>query len=132
MSMPTSLPGKVIIEQLELHAYHGWHKHEKEFGQAFAVDIEFDVDMAIEAASDLLHDALNYDAIVAAVRKLFVEAHYKLVEAAAAALARGLLDEFPRVDAVHLRIRKLKPPIPERIGAVGVDLRMTRDQLKGL
>ncbi|HEV2575218.1 MAG TPA: dihydroneopterin aldolase [Beijerinckiaceae bacterium] len=125
-----SLPGKVIIEQLELHAYHGWHKHEKEFGQAFAIDIEFEVDMAIEAASDQLQDALDYDAIVNTVRRLFVESHYKLVEAAAAALAGGLLDQFARVDAVHLRIRKLKPPIPERIGAVGVDLRMTRDQLK--
>ncbi|MDT2019876.1 dihydroneopterin aldolase [Methylocella sp. CPCC 101449] len=125
-----SLPGKVIIEQLELHAYHGWHKHEKEFGQAFAIDIEFEVDMAIEAASDQLQDALDYDAIVNTVRRLFVESHYKLVEAAAAALASGLLDQFARVDAVHLRIRKLKPPIPERIGAVGVDLRMTRDQLK--
>lgn len=125
-----SLPGKVIIEQLELHAYHGWHKHEKEFGQAFAIDIEFEVDMAIEAASDQLQDALDYDAIVNTVRRLFVESHYKLVEAATAALAGGLLDQFARVDAVHLRIRKLKPPIPERIGAVGVDLRMTRDQLK--
>jgi len=125
-----SLPGKVIIEQLELHAYHGWHKHEKEFGQAFAIDIEFEVDMAIEAASDQLQDALDYDAIVTTVRRLFVESHYKLVEAAAAALAAGLLDQFARVDAVHRRLRKLRPPIPERIGAVGVDLRMTRDQLK--
>ncbi|MDH7797400.1 MULTISPECIES: dihydroneopterin aldolase [unclassified Beijerinckia] len=124
-----SLPSKVIIEQLELHAYHGWHKHEKEFGQPFTVDIEFDVDIAIEAASDLLQDALDYDAIVTTVRRLFVESRYKLVEAAAATLARGLLEQFPRVDAVHLRIRKLKPPIPERIGAVGVDLRLTRDQL---
>jgi dihydroneopterin aldolase len=123
------LTSKVTVEQLEMHAYHGWYAHEKEFGQPFMIDIEFDVDIGREAASDQLQDALDYVGIVRCVRKLFVDAHYKLVEAAAAALAQGLLSEFPRVEAVHLRIRKLKPPIPERIGAVGVDLRMARTDL---
>jgi dihydroneopterin aldolase len=58
-----------------------------------------------------------------------VEKRYKLVEAAAASLARGLLSQFPRVRAVEIRVRKLKPPIPERIDAVGVKLRMERTDL---
>jgi dihydroneopterin aldolase len=67
--------------------------------------------------------------VVQATRALFVENRYKLVEAAAAALARGLLAQFARVDAVHVRVRKLKPPIPERLSAVGVDLRLARADL---
>ena len=120
------LVGRVIIEQLEVHAYHGWHAHEKEFGQPFTVDLELEADLGREAESDDLQHALDYDAIVRATRELFVEKRYKLVEAAAAALAQGLLAQFPRVEAVHVRVRKLKPPIPERIAAVGIDLRMTR------
>jgi 7,8-dihydroneopterin aldolase/epimerase/oxygenase len=124
-----TLTGRILIEQLEVHAYHGWHAHEKEFGQPFTVDLELEADIAQEAASDDLHDALDYAAIVRTTRKLFVEKRYKLVEAAAASLARGLLSQFTRVRAVEIRVRKLKPPIPERIAAVGVKLRMERADL---
>ena len=124
-----TLIGRILIEQLEVHAYHGWHAHEKEFGQPFTVDIELEADIAQEAASDDLQDALDYAAIVRTTRKLFVEKRYKLVEAAAASLARGLLAQFTRVRAVEIRVRKLKPPIPERLAAVGVKLRMERADL---
>jgi dihydroneopterin aldolase len=124
-----TLTGRILIEQLEVHAYHGWHAHEKEFGQPFTVDIELEADIAQEAASDDLQDALDYAAIVRTTRKLFVEKRYKLVEAAAASLARGLLAQFTRVRAVEIRVRKLKPPIPERLAAVGVKLRMERADL---
>ena len=124
-----TLKARILIEQLEVHAYHGWHAHEKEFGQPFTVDLELEADISREAASDDLHDALDYAAIVRVTRKLFVESRYKLVEAAAAALARGLLTQFARVHAVDVRARKLKPPIPERIDAVGVKLRMERADL---
>ena len=112
-----------------MHAYHGWHAHEKEFGQPFTVDLELEADLGREADSDDLNDALDYAAVVRITRELFVEKRYKLVEAAAAALARGVLAHFPRVDAVHVRVRKLKPPIPERIAAVGIDLRLARIDL---
>ena len=37
---------------------------------------------------------------------------------------------FPEADGlVHVRVRKLKPPIPERLSAVGVDLRLARADL---
>ena len=65
--------------------------------------------------------------IVSTMRSLFVDTRYKLVEAAAASLAQGLLVQFPAVTSVDLRVRKLKPPIPERLSAVGIHLRLTRN-----
>jgi dihydroneopterin aldolase len=35
---------------------------------------------------------------------------------------------FPAVDEVRVRVLKLKPPIPERIAAAGVELRLTRQE----
>ncbi len=124
-----TLTARVLIEKLEVHAYHGWHAHEEEFGQPFTVDLELEADIAREAESDELAHALDYAAIVRVTRELFVEKRYKLVEAAAASLARGLLARFPRVRALEVRVRKLKPPIPERLAAVGVRLRMERADL---
>ncbi len=119
--------GKVLIEALELHAYHGWHRHEGEFGQPFLLDVELETDIARAAATDELADALDYALIVSTMRSLFVDTRYKLVEAAAASLAQGLLVQFPAVTSVDLRVRKLKPPIPERLSAVGIHLRLTRN-----
>jgi dihydroneopterin aldolase len=119
--------GKILIEALELHAYHGWHRHEGEFGQPFLLDVELETDIARAAATDELGDALDYALIVSTMRSLFVDTRYKLVEAAAASLAQGLLAQFPAVTLVDLRVRKLKPPIPERLSAVGIHLRLSRN-----
>ncbi|MDB5651801.1 MAG: dihydroneopterin aldolase [Hyphomicrobiales bacterium] len=118
---------KVLIEALELHAYHGWHRHEGEFGQAFLVDLELETDISRAAATDELGDTLDYARLVSTVRRLFVDTRYKLVETAAATLAKGILAEFPTVLAVDLRVRKLKPPIPERLVAVGIHLHLARN-----
>lgn len=126
-----SLVGKVVIRDLELHAYHGWHRHEGEFGQPYLIHLELETDLARAAGSDHLEDALDYAEIVATTKRIFVERKHKLVESAAVELARGLLERFPSVDAVLARVMKLKPPIPERIAAAGVELRMTRADLAG-
>ena len=120
---------QVLIEALELHAYHGWHRHESEFGQAFLIDLELTTDISAAAASDDLGDALEYDRIVKTLRRLFVDTRYKLVEAAASALAKGLLEEFPTVTCIDLRVRKPKPPIAERLSAVGIHLRLSRSDI---
>jgi len=122
-----AMMAKILVHEFDVHAYHGWHAHEGEFGQPFVVDIELDVDIEKAARSDELQYALDYAKVVAETRRLFVERRYKLVEAAAAALADDLLRVFPQAQTVFVRVRKLKPPIPERLSAVGVELRVTRN-----
>lgn len=122
-----SMMAKVLVHELDVHAYHGWHAYEGEFGQAFSVDIELEVDIEQAATTDHLQHAVDYGKVVGETRRLFVERRYKLVEAAAAALAEDLLREFPAANAVFVRVRKLKPPIPERLSAVGVELRVERN-----
>jgi 7,8-dihydroneopterin aldolase/epimerase/oxygenase len=125
------MKAKLLIEQLELHAYHGWYPHEGQFGQAFTIDLALSVDISRAAESDELDDAVDYAALVATTRRLFADERHKLVESAAVALGRGLLIDFPVVQDVHVRVRKTKPPIPERLTAAGVEVYLTRDDLKG-
>ena len=118
---------KILVEQLDIHAYHGWHAHEGEFGQSFLVDLEFEANIAEAARTDDLSAAIDYGKVVAETRKLFVDRRYKLIEAAASALADDLLRTFPAMLSVFVRVRKVNPPIPERLNAVGVELRKQRD-----
>lgn len=124
------MKAKLLIERLELHAYHGWYPHEGEFGQSFTLDLTFGVDIAKTAATDELEHAVDYAALVVTTRKLFADERHKLVESAAVALGRGLLLAFPALEDVFLRVRKTKPPIPERLTAAGVEVFLTRDDVK--
>lgn len=120
-------PAKILIDSLELHGFHGWYKHEGEFGQHFMVDLELAVDVSRAAHSDQLADALNYGAVIAATRKLFLEKRYHLLEAVAVALGRGLLDEFALIQEVVVRVKKLTPPVPEKLAFAGVEVTLARD-----
>ena len=123
------LSGNILIEALELHAYHGWYPHEGEFGQPFSIDLAITADISSEAGSDRLGAALDYAAVVTTTRRLFVDTKHRLIESAAVALGRGLLAEFPKIEKIFVRVRKLKPPIPERLAAVGVEVILTRENL---
>ena len=122
------LKARILIAKLELHAYHGWHRHEGEFGQPYTINLALVADVTNAAVSDHLADALDYGAIVETTKRIFTQKRHKLVESAAVELARGLLKEFPPVEEVFVHVMKLKPPIPERIAAAGVELRMTREE----
>ncbi len=123
------LPATIVVEHLELHAFHGYYVHESSFGQHFAIDLELSVDIAKSAVSDQLTDALNYGLVIASTRRLFVEKRHKLLEAAAFALGQGLLQEFAAIDAIRIRVKKLAPPVPEKLAYAGVDVHMTREHL---
>ena len=122
------MKAKVLIERLELHAYHGWHPHEGEFGQPYTIDVELLTYVDRASGSDHLSDTMDYGVIVETTKRIFTERRHKLVERAVVELARGLMTRFPEADEVRLRVLKLKPPIPERIAAVGVELRLTREE----
>jgi dihydroneopterin aldolase len=126
-----SLPAKIQIDSLELHGFHGWYQHEGEFGQHFLVDVEMTTDIEAAALNDQLADALNYGAVIAATRRLFNEKRYRLLEAVAMAVARGLLAEFEKVETIRVRVKKLTPPVPERLAFAAVEVLVSREASDG-
>jgi dihydroneopterin aldolase len=94
------------------------------------IDLELLTDVGTAAASDHLGDALDYAVIVGTTKRIFTERRHKLVESAGVELAMGLMRQFPSVTEVKVRVMKLKPPIPERIHAAGVELVLTRAEFE--
>ena len=126
-----SMPATILVEALDLHAFHGWHPHEGAFGQQFQIDLQMNVDIEAVADSDELRDALDYGAVIAATRRLFVEKRHKLIEYAAVALGRGLLAEFPRIQSIKVRVKKMAPPVPEKLAYAGVEVTLDRSTTRG-
>lgn len=85
---------KILISQLRFEAVIGVHEHEKRRRQILEMDLELAIDAARAARNDDLADALNYEAVAAAVDSLVAQRHFALIETLAEHCAALLLDRF--------------------------------------
>jgi dihydroneopterin aldolase len=112
----------VFINGLVVHAYHGVMTHEGKVGQPFILDLVLDIDLVNAAKSDKLADTISYDAVVGIASRTFTARRYRLVEAAAGAVAGAILEGFPRVAKVRVTVRKPHAPVAAVFDDVGVTL----------
>ncbi len=116
----------VFINGLVLHAYHGVMPHEAKVGQPFILDLVLDIDLASAAKSDKVADTVSYDAVAGIVSRTFTGKRYRLVEAAAGAVADAILQNFPKVTKVRVTVRKPHAPVAAVFEDVGVTLVRSR------
>jgi dihydroneopterin aldolase len=116
----------IFVRGLALHAYHGVMQHEAKVGQTFRLDIDLDIDLAAASRSDKLKDTVSYDMVVKTVSEAFCARRYRLVEAAAGAVAEALLERCPDVRAVRVTVHKPHAPIAATFDDVGVTVERAR------
>jgi dihydroneopterin aldolase len=117
---------QVFVRGLALHAYHGVMQHEAKVGQTFTLDLTLDMDLADAAHSDKLADTVGYDQVVEVASESFCARRYRLVEAAAGAVADAVLNRFPRVMAVQVTVHKPHAPIAATFDDIGVSILRSR------
>jgi dihydroneopterin aldolase len=120
----------VFVNGLALHAYHGVMQHEAKVGQTFRLDLVLDIDLKQASRSDKLADTVGYDQVVDVASQTFCGKRYRLVEAAAGAVADAVLGRFPQVSAVRVTVHKPHAPIAATFEDVGVSIlrkRQSRD-----
>jgi 7,8-dihydroneopterin aldolase/epimerase/oxygenase len=116
----------IFVSGLSLHAYHGVMQHEAKVGQSFRLDLVLDIDLAAASTSDKLKDTVSYDMAVRTASEAFCARRYRLVEAAAGAVAEALLEHFRQVRAVRVTVHKPHAPIAATFDDVGVTVERTR------
>jgi 7,8-dihydroneopterin aldolase/epimerase/oxygenase len=116
----------VFVSGLSLHAYHGVMQHEAKVGQTFKLDLVLDIDLAAASRSDKLADTVGYDQVVEVASRTFCSKRYRLVEAAAGAVADAILARFAEVTAVRVTVHKPHAPIAATFGDVGVTIARAR------
>ena len=112
----------VFVTGLALHAYHGVMQHEADVGQTFTLDIVIDIDLSEASRSDRLAHTVGYDQVVEVASRVFCAKRYRLVEAAAGAVAAAVLERFPRVARVRVTVHKPHAPIAATFADVGVTI----------
>lgn len=113
---------RIIIDQLEVYAYHGVFEEEKKQGQVFILNAQLKTDFSKAAAADDLHFSTHYGEVCLFMKELFTARSYDLIETAAVAVAEGILQKFPRIWEVELEVQKPQAPIPMKFHSVSVKI----------
>jgi dihydroneopterin aldolase len=121
----------IFINGLALHAYHGVMQHEAKVGQTFRLDLVLDIDLAEASHTDMLKHTVSYDMVVRIAIEAFCARRYRLVEAAAGAVADAVLERCPQVRGLRVTVHKPHAPIAATFDDVGVVLERTRHGSSG-
>jgi dihydroneopterin aldolase len=116
----------IFVNGLVLHAYHGVMPHEGKVGQPFVLDLMLDIDLAEASRTDKLKNTVSYELLVKTVSEAFCARRYRLVEAAAGAVADAVLDRYPAIHSIRITVRKPHAPIAATCDDVGVIITRAR------
>ena len=116
----------IFVNGLVLHAYHGVMPHEGKVGQPFVLDLMLDIDLAEASRTDKLKNTVSYERLVKTVSEAFCARRYRLVEAAAGAVADAVLDRYPSIHSIRITVRKPHSPIAATFDDVGVIITRAR------
>jgi dihydroneopterin aldolase len=120
------MSGAIFVNGLVLHAYHGVMPHEAKVGQPFVLDLMLDIDLSEASRTDTLKHTVSYEQLVKTASDAFGARRYRLVEAAAGAVADAVLDRYPLVKSVRVTVRKPQAPIAATFDDVGVIITRAR------
>jgi dihydroneopterin aldolase len=101
---------ELSVTGIECYAHHGVFEHEKREGQTFLVDLTLGVDTRSAAASDDLHDTVDYGSLVGQVKAAVESDPVDLIETLAERISGVcLLDD--RVEWARVTVHKPGAPI---------------------
>jgi dihydroneopterin aldolase len=106
----------IFIKGLAIHAYHGVMEHEGTVGQTFLLDLELGIDLAGASRS------VSYNEVVDCVTRAFCADRFRLVEAAAGAVAEAVLAHFSRITRVRVTVHKPHAPVAATFTDVGISI----------
>lgn len=122
---------KIVIKRLHCSVRLGVKKEEQEVRRNCEIDATIYFDLSEAAKTDDLDKTVNYSKVIDLIQDLSQKVQYKLLEA----FAYRLFEEIFKQTAakkVHLRVKKMNPPIEARFQYVGVELTRERDEfIKG-
>jgi dihydroneopterin aldolase len=121
----------IFVSGLMLHAYHGVMQHEAKVGQTFRLDLVLEIDLAEASRTDKLKHTVSYDMVVKTASEAFCARRYRLVEAAAGAVADALLEACPAARSVRVTVHKPHAPVAAIFDDVGVMIECARDRGHG-
>jgi len=117
---------ELTVRGIECHGHHGVFEFERREGQIFVIDLTLGIDTAPAAASDDLHDTVDYGSLVAAVKAAVETDPVDLIETLAQRIAGVCLSDA-RVGWARVTVHKPDAPIEATFADVALTITRKRE-----
>jgi 7,8-dihydroneopterin aldolase/epimerase/oxygenase len=111
---------RIRLDNCAFFGRHGVLKEEATLGQRFYVDAELTIDADEALETDNVVDTVHYGEVFNFMQSFITERRFNLIEALAYAIAKGLMEKFPRVAVAEITVRKPSVPIEGILDGVSV------------
>ncbi|MDR3690663.1 MAG: dihydroneopterin aldolase [Fimbriimonas sp.] len=115
----------LFMTGLEFYGYHGVSDEEQKIGHRYRIDIELTVDGTADR-TDRVEDTVDYGEVGKLLSSVGSTTQFRTVERLASVMADRLLDSYPSISTVSIRLAKLLPPAPVIAEEAGVKLTVSR------
>ena len=127
--MPNKLTSaRIEVCGIELIGFHGYYDAERTKGNRFSIDLRAEGDFYASLSSDRLEESIDYSQMVRVVRDVNRARDYLLIESFADGIANAMLERFPRMQKIAVRVEKLHPMGLGRVRCAAIELEKERQQ----
>lgn len=104
--MPVEPLANIFVEGLRIVCILGDLPHERTEPQQILVNLKAQTDISRVAASDHLQDSIDYVAMAALATRIAEQGRFHLVETLISAMAKSILDQWPSIVSISIRVEK--------------------------
>jgi dihydroneopterin aldolase len=115
----------IQLHDMRFYAYHGVMEQERRVGGQYLVTLCVKADLSRAVVSDSVADTVNYAALYEVVAREMAQPS-QLLEHVAGRVAQRVLDDFPQVEQLSIRITKCNPPMGADCQGASVTLEVGR------
>jgi dihydroneopterin aldolase len=112
----------IRIKNAVFYAYHGIMSDEQNLGGKFEVDVDLYCHLQEAEETDSLLRTVDYAKVYQKMKDLVVDQKFYLIEALGTRIAKGILQEFSKVERVVVRVRKHNPPVKGIVDSVEAEI----------
>lgn len=118
---------RILVGRIAVFAHHGLLPEEERLGQRFYISLDCRLDLREAGRSDDVAHTVSYADLATLAVHIATTRRFALIEALAEAIALGILDGFPAIRTVGVRIDKPSAPVPTVLDSVAVEILRSRE-----
>ncbi|MDD3902657.1 MAG: dihydroneopterin aldolase [Sphaerochaeta sp.] len=118
---------KILIEDLQVYAYHGVAQAEKTNGQMFFVSLQLGLDLEQAGIQDDLHLTISYAQVCKDVQNVLQDRTYNLIEAATMSIIEFLFHTYPTISEIFIQLKKPWAPMGQHLKYAAVEMNRKRE-----
>ncbi|MBW6515680.1 MAG: dihydroneopterin aldolase [Candidatus Cloacimonetes bacterium] len=117
---------KIYLNEMVFYGYHGVKHEERVLGQRFIVNLIIETASETDSQIHHLHDTVDYTRIYDEVKHTMEKKQFHLLEDCANEILDAIFNNFDKVVAAEVKIKKPSVPINGSLGSVEIEMNRRR------